>query len=61
MPISFKGRVIQYAGRLHRRYPYKKDVRIYDNIDKEISVLERMYQKRLKTYKMMGYLIQEED
>jgi superfamily II DNA or RNA helicase len=61
MPISFRGRVIQYAGRLHRHYPYKKDVRIYDYIDKEILVLVRMYQKRLKTYKMMGYQIREEE
>lgn len=61
MPISFRGRVIQYAGRLHRHYPCKKDVRIYDYIDKEILVLARMYQKRLKTYKMMGYQIQDEE
>lgn len=55
MPISFKGRIVQYSGRLHRKYHGKKDVQIYDYIDAEIPVLQRMYQRRLKTYKMMGY------
>lgn len=58
MPISFKGKVVQYAGRLHREYQSKKDVQIYDYWDKEVSVLSRMYQKRLKTYKSLGYEIQ---
>jgi len=61
MPISFKGRVVQYAGRLHRYYQGKKDVRIYDYVDGNISVLARMHQKRLKTYKTMGYRMQEEE
>jgi superfamily II DNA or RNA helicase len=55
MPISFKGRVVQYAGRLHRRHKDKTDVRIYDYIDENIPVLRRMYEKRLRTYKVMGY------
>ena len=59
MPVSFKGRVIQYAGRLHRQYKDKKDVCIYDYVDENVSVLARMYQKRLKTYKVMGYDIQK--
>ncbi|MFH2068602.1 MAG: DEAD/DEAH box helicase family protein [Candidatus Omnitrophota bacterium] len=57
MPISFKGRLIQYAGRLHRKHPQKKDVRIYDYVDEEVSVLWSMFQKRLKTYKLLGYNI----
>ena len=60
MPISFKGKVVQYAGRLHRDYPGKKDVQIYDYVDKEVSVLWNMHQKRLKTYKNIGYVIKED-
>jgi superfamily II DNA or RNA helicase len=58
MPISFRGRVVQYAGRLHRYHRGKKDVRIYDYVDEKMQVLIRMHQKRLKTYKAMGYQIQ---
>ncbi|WP_256205818.1 DEAD/DEAH box helicase family protein [Carnobacterium iners] len=57
MPISFKGRVQQYAGRLHRLYDGKLEVRIYDYCDIHIPVLERMYQKRLSSYSSMGYLV----
>ena len=60
MPISFKGRVVQYAGRLHRKHKTKMDVRIYDYVDENVSVLQRMYEKRLKTYKMMGYVKPDE-
>lgn len=56
MPISFKGRVIQYAGRLHRRHKGKIDVRIYDYVDQNIPVLRRMYERRSRTYKAMGYV-----
>ena len=57
MPISFQGNVEQYSGRLHRDYEAKKDVIIYDYVDAHISVLERMYNKRLRAYKQMGYKI----
>ena len=59
MPISFKGKLVQYAGRLHRDYPGKKYVQIYDYVDKEVAVLWNMYQKRLKTYKNIGYFVKE--
>ena len=55
MPIAWKGTVIQYAGRLHRVHPAKRDIRIYDYVDSEIPVLRRMYAKRLRTYTDMGY------
>jgi len=55
MPISFKGKVIQYAGRLHRKHKSKTDVRIYDYVDENVSALQRMHERRLKTYKGMGY------
>lgn len=56
-PISWEGNVEQYAGRLHRDYEGKRDVIIYDYVDTHIKVLERMYHKRLRTYKKIGYEI----
>ena len=55
MPISFEGNVEQYAGRLNRDYDGKKDVIIFDYIDQHIPVLERMYHRRLRTYKKIGF------
>ena len=55
MPISWKGTLAQYAGRLHRDYENKKEVRIYDYIDISVPMLERMYQKRLIGYSSIGY------
>jgi superfamily II DNA or RNA helicase len=54
-PISFKGKVSQYAGRLHRNYQGKTEVKIYDYIDIHIHKFERMYHKRLSAYKSIGY------
>lgn len=55
MPISFATNVEQYAGRLNRDYEGKKDVIIFDYIDWHIQKLERMYHKRLRTYKRIGF------
>jgi len=55
MPVSWKGTLIQYAGRLHRLYAGKKEVRIYDYVDQNVPMLMRMYEKRLKGYRSMGY------
>lgn len=57
LPIAWKGKVAQYAGRLHRNYPGKAEVQIYDYVDIHIPVLERMYQKRVKGYAAIGYKI----
>ena len=54
-PIAWKGTLSQYAGRLHREYPGKRDVIVYDYVDIHIPVLERMYHKRLKGYAAIGY------
>ena len=54
-PIAWKGTLAQYAGRLHREYPGKKDVIVYDYVDIHIPVLERMYHKRLTGYAQIGY------
>ena len=55
MPIAWKGKVAQYAGRLHRNYKGKNEVQILDYVDIRVPVLERMYQKRLKSYAAIGY------
>lgn len=55
MPVSWKGLVAQYVGRLHREYVGKRDVIVYDYVDIHVDILERMYQKRLKAYAQVGY------
>lgn len=57
MPISFKGRIIQYAGRIHRESIGKTSVKIYDYVDIHLGLTMSMFRKRLITYKKMGYRI----
>ena len=54
-PVAWKGVVEQYAGRLNRDYDGKKSVIIYDYVDSHISMFDRMYHKRLRAYKQIGY------
>ena len=54
-PVSWKSVVEQYAGRLNRDYDGKESVIIYDYVDSHISMFEKMYYKRLKAYKQIGY------
>ncbi len=54
-PISWKGTLTQYAGRLNRLHPGKQEVRIYDYVDGAVPMLSRMFEKRLKTYRALGY------
>ncbi len=56
MPIAWRGTVVQYAGRLHRVHAAKRDIRVYDYVDAEVPVLRRMYAKRVRAYKEMGYI-----
>lgn len=56
-PVAWKGVVEQYAGRLNRDYDGKKSVIIYDYVDSHISMFDRMYHKRLKAYRQIGYNI----
>lgn len=58
--ISWSGRVKQYAGRLHREYHEKKEVRIYDYLDTKIDLAMKMYKKRSRGYRSMGYEIIED-
>ena len=55
MPISWKGTLQQYAGRLHRLFAEKREVQIYDYVDIHVSMLEKMYHKRLNGYASIGY------
>ncbi|WP_349239094.1 DEAD/DEAH box helicase family protein [Petroclostridium sp. X23] len=55
MPISWKGTLQQYAGRLHRLFDGKNEVQIYDYVDVHVKMLEKMYDKRLAGYASIGY------
>jgi superfamily II DNA or RNA helicase len=55
MPISWRGTLQQYVGRLHRLHENKHVVRVYDYVDACVPVLNRMYEKRVRAYKAVGY------
>jgi len=57
MPISWKGTLQQYVGRLHRLHDAKRVVEVYDYVDGNIMMLARMYGRRLKGYGDMGYTV----
>ncbi|MCZ7564368.1 MAG: DEAD/DEAH box helicase [Burkholderiales bacterium] len=60
MPISWRGTLQQYAGRLHREHAEKREVRIYDYVDADVPALQRMFSKRLRGYRAMGYSIADD-
>ena len=57
MPVSWRGIVAQYAGRLHRLHEGKREVRIHDYADLDIPMLSRMFDKRCEGYETVGYTI----
>ncbi|MDB4409727.1 restriction endonuclease subunit R, partial [Gammaproteobacteria bacterium] len=59
LPVSWKGTLIQYAGRLHRLHPDKTEVRIYDYVDRGVPMLARMFERRLRGYRAIGYSAEE--
>ena len=59
-PVSWKGIVEQYAGRLNREHAGKESVVIYDYVDTHIPVFSAMYAKRLKAYRQIGYTVTSE-
>jgi superfamily II DNA or RNA helicase len=59
MPISWKGTLQQYVGRLHRLHDNKRVVRVYDYVDPGVPMLARMFERRLKGYAAIGYTIDE--
>lgn len=56
MPISWKGTLQQYVGRLHRIHSNKQEVNVFDYVDLHVPVLKTMFEKRMKGYKAMGYV-----
>ena len=60
LPISWKGTLQQYAGRLHRSYEGKRVVQVYDYVDANVPVLRRMYGRRLRGYRAMGYAVADD-
>ncbi len=60
MPISWKGTLQQYVGRLHRLHDSKRFVQVYDYVDNYVLMLARMYERRLKGYAAIGYTIEPE-
>jgi len=59
LPVSWRGIIAQYAGRLHRLHDQKKDVIIYDYADLDIPVLAKMFKRRKSGYKAIGYRVLE--
>jgi len=59
LPISWRGTLQQYVGRLHRLFEGKSQVQVYDYVDVNLPILVRMYEKRLKGYRAMGYSIRD--
>ncbi|MEH6650501.1 MAG: DEAD/DEAH box helicase family protein [Motiliproteus sp.] len=59
LPISWKGTLAQYAGRIHRTVQGKTEVHIYDYIDTGHPMLERMFYRRSKGYRAMGYELRD--
>lgn len=57
MPVSWRGTIAQYVGRLHRLHDSKKTVRVYDYVDLDIRMLARMFEKRCAGYEAVGYTI----
>lgn len=57
MPISWKGTIAQYVGRLHRLYASKQEVQVYDYADLGVPLLEKMFNRRCQGYEAVGYKI----
>jgi superfamily II DNA or RNA helicase/very-short-patch-repair endonuclease len=57
LPVSWRGTIAQYAGRLHRLYDGKRQVRIYDYADVNVPMLARMFDRRCRGYEAVGYTI----
>ncbi|WP_256113557.1 DEAD/DEAH box helicase [Vibrio campbellii] len=55
LPVSWKGSLIQYVGRIQRDYKGKEEVKVIDYIDAKIPMLLRMFNKRDKGYRALGF------
>jgi len=59
LPVSWKGTLVQYTGRLHRLHQGKTEVRIYDYLDSKVPMLAKMFERRLRGYRAIGYTQEE--
>ena len=57
LPVSWRGTIAQYAGRLHRLHDRKREVRVYDYADLNVPMLARMFDRRCRGYEAVGYTI----
>ena len=57
LPVSWRGTIAQYVGRLHRLYHSKREVRVYDYADLDVPMLARMFDRRCRGYEAVGYTI----
>jgi very-short-patch-repair endonuclease len=58
LPVSWRGTITQYVGRLHRLHSGKREVRVYDYADLNVPMLARMFDRRCQGYEALGYAIQ---
>lgn len=58
MPISWRGTLAQYVGRLHRLHPAKREVLVYDYVDDVVPTLRRMSERRIRGYGSLGYSVE---
>ena len=61
MPISWRGTLAQYVGRLHRLHPAKREVLVYDYVDDVVPTLRRMSERRIRGYGSLGYAVERLD
>ncbi len=57
MPVSWRGTIAQYVGRLHRLHDGKKAVQVFDYADLDVPMLARMFDRRCAGYEAVGYTI----
>ena len=57
LPVSWRGTIAQYVGRLHRLHEGKREVRVYDYADLNVPMLSRMFDRRCRGYELLGYTI----
>ena len=60
LPISWKGTPAQYAGRLNRIHREKEQIAIHDYADLDVPMLRRMFERRRRGYRQLGYVTNEE-
>jgi hypothetical protein len=57
LPVSWRGTIAQYVGRLHRLYDGKREVQVYDYADLNVPMLARMFDRRCRGYEAVGYTV----